>query len=225
MYERLAQLLTQYLCKVSLFLFPIECFICKRPDTSLCVDCLSKELLETPWVNKNVVSIASYQNPVVRKALWLLKYGNRPNLANTFGEILHNSLLAGHFFEKEHVRNNQQKLLLVPIPISRERYKKRGYNHAGLIAQNLETRDPNVYEYCADILVKIRHTAPQMTLSKKERLTNLSGAFMATNTIKMRGQTIVLIDDIVTTGATLLEAQKTLQSRGAKKIYCLTIAH
>lgn len=223
MYEKLQQLLTKYLNKLGCFLFPVECFACNNPGAHLCRDCLSKAVLPTAWTNTQITSIASYHNPTVQKGLWLLKYGNRPGIAETFGTVLHESLLE-ELAEKRRFKN-KHKIYIVPIPLSKERHKMRGYNHVGLIAQQLIFCDRTLYEYEENVLIKVRNTAPQMTLSKTERLTNLSGAFEVPDPSKIRGRTILLIDDITTTGATMREAKSALQNAGARDIYCATIAH
>lgn len=64
-----------------------------------------------------------------------------------------------------------------------------------------------------------------MTLSKKERLTNLKDAFALCKGVNVHGREILLVDDVTTTGATILEAKKVLLASGAKKVNCITVAH
>ena len=113
--------------------------------------------------------------------------------------------------------------LIVPIPLYKARERVRGFNQARLIAHALGTRMGIPVR--ADILLKTKKTAPQMALRREERLTNLVGAFAVSDTESVRNRTIILMDDIKTTGTTLEEAAKVLKAAGAKRIWAITVAH
>ncbi len=117
--------------------------------------------------------------------------------------------------------------LLVPIPLSRERIKERGYNQTEKIAEALSTMaDSASFTLETKALIKIRHTQPQMSVSdKKKRLEHLTGAFSVPNPSLVIGRDIVLIDDVTTTGATITEARKTLLRAGARQVTAYVIAH
>lgn len=107
---------------------------------------------------------------------------------------------------------------IVPAPSSKLRLFKRGFNHTLIIAKHLSklTNIP-----CSDILIKKRHTKPQSTLSSKERQTNLKGAFACK---KHNYKSVLLLDDVYTTGSTINELCKTLKKSGVKDIYVITVA-
>ena len=113
--------------------------------------------------------------------------------------------------------------LLIPIPLYKSRERVRGFNQAHLIARALGTRMGIPAR--DDILLKTRNTPAQMALRREERLTNLAGTFTVSNTESVRNRTIILLDDIKTTGTTLEEAARTLRAAGAKKIWAITVAH
>lgn len=110
--------------------------------------------------------------------------------------------------------------LIIPIPMHKTRQRKRGYNQSALLAQKFSKHIDKPYS--EDALQRTRHTRPQMGLSKRARLTNLSGAFNA-NSRSVQNKDILLIDDVCTTGATLVAATKTLLAAGANSVsgYCL----
>ena len=99
--------------------------------------------------------------------------------------------------------------------------KKRGFNQCEIIARKLgEKLDLPVY---SDI-VKIKNTKEQKALSKEERFINIKGAFKVKNSNNIKNKKIILIDDVITTGATLLECEKVLKENGVKEIKILTVA-
>jgi ComF family protein len=111
--------------------------------------------------------------------------------------------------------------LIAPIPVSKDRLARRGYNQAALIALPfaLATGIP----YRPGTLIRSRETPSQVGLSAAERRKNLQQAFGAARK-SVEGRRILLIDDVTTTGATLEEASRTLVESGAAAVYCLTVA-
>lgn len=107
------------------------------------------------------------------------------------------------------------------VPLTKKKLNERGYNQSELLAKGcaelLETEFKTA-------LVKNRDTADQHNLKAKERLKNLKNAFEAAPKADIKGKTILLCDDIKTTGATLYECRRTLLKAGAKDVYCVCIA-
>ncbi|MGV2643905.1 ComF family protein, partial [Clostridium perfringens] len=107
------------------------------------------------------------------------------------------------------------------IPSSKKSLKERGFNQCEFIAKILGDRlDVPVYK---DI-IKIKNIKEQKTLSKEERWKNISGAFEVVSNINIKNKKVILIDDVVTTGATLLECEKLFIKNGACSIKMLTVA-
>lgn len=111
---------------------------------------------------------------------------------------------------------------IVPIPLSPARLRDRGFNQAKLIA---ETLSPLINIPLLDNgLIRRKHSLPQSEIhGRKERFQNVSGAFLAKTEI-VAGKNIILLDDVVTSGATMLEAARALKTGGAKKIIALAAA-
>jgi len=112
--------------------------------------------------------------------------------------------------------------IIAPVPLHYRRQVMRKYNQASLLAANIAklTGKP----YAPFLLKRTRHTAQQTKLHKKDRKSNVEGAFKVSDKTDIFGKTILLVDDVMTTGATLSVCAKALKERGAKKVYCLVFA-
>jgi ComF family protein len=111
---------------------------------------------------------------------------------------------------------------VVPAPLSKKRMRKRNYNQAYLLAWEI-SKQLGV-KIGTEILKKERDTPQQSRLSKYERQKNLKGAFGVKKRSAILGRTILLVDDVTTTGATLEECARTLKAAGAGSIYCVAFA-
>ncbi|MDP2598648.1 MAG: double zinc ribbon domain-containing protein [Candidatus Liptonbacteria bacterium] len=112
---------------------------------------------------------------------------------------------------------------VIPIPLSRARLRRRGFNQAELIARAFAGYFSLPLE--TESLVRIKNTKPQSETKRLiERRGNISGCFMARDPNALRGKNIILIDDVTTSGATLFEAASVLKAAGARKILALTVA-
>jgi ComF family protein len=113
---------------------------------------------------------------------------------------------------------------LIPVPVHKERYRKRGFNQAELVAKELG-------KYCkipviSDFLIRVKNTLPQKELSDRERSDNLRHAFSVRNESQELSKLIdcvIIIDDIYTTGSTIEACTRTLQEVGVKKVYFLCV--
>ena len=191
-------------------LFPQKCLGCKKENEILCPNCLLKiSRPDTPYLN-GVHIAANYQDLVLKKALWLLKYRGAKQLAKPLAELIK---------ERMWKKLETGDWLIVPVPLSKNKLRHRGYNQAELIAKELSD---NVR---ADILFKKFHTKSQVEVKdKEERLANIIGSFAIKNPEKIKGKKIILIDDVLTTGATMREAKKVLKQAGAKKVIGVVVA-
>jgi ComF family protein len=117
--------------------------------------------------------------------------------------------------------NDKNNLCLVPVPLHKKRMHERGFNQANILCEhlgrllkiNVETK----------MIRRVRNTKSQQKLSKTERLSNVIGAFKC-NANSLSGKQIILVDDVSTSGATLIECAKVLKSAGAKSVHALTVA-
>lgn len=213
--------LFQYLLGI---LFPIRCIGCGKEGESACYICIDKlpRSARNGTIDPDIMSVFDYRNPIMRRALWLLKYGRHRHLSDHFGALLYEYLLDD--LAERSVMSHFTDPILVPIPITRSRKRTRGFNQAEALAQAIARRDPSLV--VIDVLEKIRDTTPQAKLKNRtERLNNLTGCFRVSDPSSVQGRNIILIDDIATTGATISEAKRVLKKAGARKVIGLTVAH
>ena len=128
--------------------------------------------------------------------------------------------LAGHTSDLE----NFGGAILVPVPVSRQKLMKRGFNHAELIAQILAHHLKNTR--VIDLICRCVDTPTQHDLDRAKRFENMRNAFSLKKAVQkyINGKDLVLVDDIVTSGATLLETSKVLYQGGARSVACFTLS-
>ena len=111
--------------------------------------------------------------------------------------------------------------MITPVPLGRKRLQERGYNQVALVARPLS------YElglrYAPNVLTKTRETRSQVGLNAQERRENVSKAYQA-DPLAMKRKSILLMDDVSTTGSTISACAEALLSAGAKEVYAITIA-
>ncbi|MFT7184394.1 MAG: ComF family protein [Oceanicoccus sp.] len=198
-------------------LFPSPCLICGYLEEILCIDC-QKQLKFLPHI-RQVNELRIYSPHLYEKATAV------EQLINPF-KYSHQSRVAHYFAPKmvETLRllGSQDQPILVPVPLHKKRFKERGYNQsfilASLVAKQLGLE---VCEY----LIRTKETQSQAQVArKKDRIANLKDAF-ETQSTPAQGRHLILVDDIVTSGATLLECQRCLLSAGAHSVSALTLAN
>ena len=180
--------------------------------------------------DRNTIALFDYGNPLVREIIWSIKYRGDRQLANKIGEILADVLehefAERELFEKFLDTESGKRPILIPIPVSDKRRFERGWNQSELIAQSVKKHIGESLKYLPGQLVKHRHTESQTkTSSKGERLKNLNNSMHVTHPPTVAGRSVILLDDVTTTGSTFAEAKRVLKDAGVKKIICLAIAH
>jgi ComF family protein len=157
------------------------------------------------------LTILPYEG-AVKHLLHRLKFQPDPQAANYFSWLLDNKV-------------NWAKLLcpelVVPVPLSVERAAKRGFNQTELLFR--PWCQAHGYAW-AEVLARHRDTLPQWQLSPIERRRNIKGAFVVLQPELVQGKTVLLVDDILTTGFTLAECARTLKKAGAKEVHGLALA-
>ena len=200
--------------------FPPKCVLCGKvltdSQTDLCHSCRC-DTPEHPKTHIKLSHIADwtalwYYEENVRYSLLRFKFYNRRSYAQVYARLLAMKLL------KEQVQFD----VLTWVPISALRRFRRGYDQVELIARALAgelgiTPCPT--------LKKHRNTVPQSTLrTAPERRANVLGAYKALNPQNFSGKRVLLLDDILTTGATASECARVLLTAGAKEVICATVA-
>lgn len=157
-------------------------------------------------------SLMSYQGDV-RKSLYRLKYGNKREYANCYGEEMAKYL--GKWIRQQKITK------IVPVPLHPARQRARGYNQAALLAESLGRQMGIPVD--ETLLYRTKKTAPQKVLTGMQRKQNLAGAFSVKRAIPA-GERILLVDDIFTTGSTVDAAAKSLRRAGDCRIFVVTAA-
>ncbi len=190
-------------------------------------DTKTLERLKNPMAlpsDKDIISLFSYSDPLIKALIWELKYRGYGRAVEICGEALYESMISELAARKDKSFTDP---LLFPIPLSKKRFAKRGFNQSELIAEKMSHRDAGKHFIVrTDVFYKIKDTKNQTSIKdKKERQKNLQGCFAVKDIGAVKNKNIILIDDVVTTGSTLLEAKKTLCEAGARAVVCFTIAH
>ncbi len=157
---------------------------------------------------------------ILRSLIIAFKYKDKTGLSDAFGKML--------FF----IFNRYWKIgeidMIAPVPLHISRLKKRGFNQALLMLRNWRRLFGRInavpIPINPELLVRVRATKPQFGLGAADRKTNLKDAFAVQYSEKIRGKTVLLIDDVYTTGTTVSECAKVLLHHGAKRVDVLTLA-
>ncbi len=149
----------------------------------------------------------------VARAIVRFKYDPRPDLAAPLGELMRRGVahLAGYAPD-----------VVVPVPLHPSRLTERGFNQAALLAKPI-ARELRA-RLLARALVRTRDTPKQASLGRSQRLHNVRSAFVARDAIDVKGKRILLVDDVRTTGATLLACEEALRRAGALEVRSLVLA-
>ncbi|MCM1535451.1 MAG: double zinc ribbon domain-containing protein [Clostridium sp.] len=175
-------------------------------EEEYCADCRRRR-------HRYIRGRALYEYDSVAASVYRFKYGKRREYAEYFGEEMSRQL--GGFIRQ--IKPDA----LIPIPLHKKRMQKRGYNQAALLAKKMgDCLGVPVYD---KLLLRVKNTMPLKRQNLEERQNNLKRAFnMAQNDVKLN--TIIIIDDIYTTGSTIDEAAYVLQAAGISRIYFITLA-
>ncbi len=224
-------------------LFPQFCLGCGKEGDIACQDCLSlveiaeyqycpfcktpKRVLEQGKCASHqnmsldgLFSATSYQNQLVQKLIANFKY--KPYLKILAAPLA--SLIISHFLisENKAIFQPVENSFLVPIPLSKQKEKKRGFNQTALLANEVSKFFKVPCQ--VDNLIKIKKTQPQVELKREERMKNIQGAFSVKNPQLVKEKRIFLVDDVFTTGSTMEQTAITLKKAGAQEVWGIVVA-
>lgn len=148
----------------------------------------------------------------LRSLILAFKFSEKTELDARLSEMLKQTLVGCGFYEQTDV--------IVPVPLHWRRKLRRGYNQSYLLAKRVKPADRVV----STDLVRIRNTQQQWDLTPAQRRRNVKGAFAIRKGHPFKGKSVLLIDDISTSGATLNECAKTLKLAGVEKVYTAVLA-
>jgi ComF family protein len=229
-------------------IYPEACFICsvplaRRQDCGICAACWDKTIAlkiapprcsccGLPLNNfdqsaeylcgKCVMDLPSYSGArafgyytgELSRLVQALKFHGRRNLVG-----LLEPLLASTFYESW---SREDFDLIIPVPLHSKRKRERGYNQSELLARALAAR--LAMPFSGRMLVRSRSTLPQIGLSDSQRFENVQKAFCCVDPMRIQNKRILLIDDVMTTGATASSAAQTLIDAGCFRVWVLTVA-
>jgi len=217
-------------------IFPRYCVGCKKEGVWFCEKCKEKIIyIKTPtcpkcsrisengnfckscqkdFSLKGVLVAAHYEEGPLKEAIHTYKYDGIYHLKVDLGKILISTLLS---------RWNKKDTILIPVPLHKTRKGERGYNQALLLSQ--EIKKSLNYEICDNKLLRIKYTKPQVKFNSKDRIINIQNSFRWKGKDELKGKTIILIDDVFTTGSTLNECAKELKLKAhVKEVWGLVLA-
>jgi len=190
------------------------CSLCGRPFSDgaerdrVCEDCLRKrpsyDVARAPYLYDGALMTAIHE----------LKYAQRSHLADSLG-----SLLAS--FAQTWIGELKGSLIM-PVPLHPRRLRARGFNQSLLLARCVASKTGSDLDFLS--LRRTKFTKPQTELTSEERKKNVRKAFEVMKPELVKGRTILLVDDVATTGSTLNECAKALKRAGAESVLCLVLA-
>lgn len=201
-------------------LFPTKCGGCDKTGSFLCDDCLKTLKKAEKNFEKDIDSVFDYREGVLKKVIWKIKYKNDKKLAGVLGEHLA-MYVTEEMFSTQKIHGGEFIVTCVP----NRRKGIRSFNQALVLAEKVAKENKLKL---IDALYFTRKTENQARLrNRKVRMQNIKNSMAVKDKFKkdVLGKNILLIDDIITTGATIKEARRALHSAGAKKVLAITLAH
>ncbi|MDD5168612.1 MAG: ComF family protein [Syntrophales bacterium] len=190
------------------------CFACGLPfETTGGADHLCGDCIISPKTFSVARSLGRYETTLL-ESIHAFKYKGKSALGKVLGQIM-----AAHSYPGFQIT---EYTVIIPVPLHTRRLRERRFNQALILARTIARK----YAVPLDFTSLTRHvyTQPQIALGKKERLANVRGAFRVDDPDKIRGEKILLIDDVYTTGSTLNECARILIKSGAAEVGVLTLA-
>ena len=205
-------------------LFPCQCAACGQNGAPhplpLCPGCMDLVIrgeappeASSPRI-ENIMSCRVYDG-VIKECVTAFKYSGKLRFASVFEKLIDVSL------SRPEGRPHQADVI-IPVPIHPVKQHKRGFNQAEIIARMLSKN--TIVPVDTRVLVKTRNTPSQTGFSRDKRLRNLRNSFAVVDRLRIVGRSVLLVDDVTTSGATLEECARVLSRAGASRISAFTIA-
>lgn len=157
-----------------------------------------------------------------RKLISRLKFGRKTYYARTIGKIMADRVLSDDEMAEIYLKVDY----LIPVPIHEKKLNERGFNQCNLIAKFFRQKMPEMFEFELknDALFRNRETPPMKNISGYERYVNLEEAFTLNEEIEIKGKSVILLDDVYTTGSTAEHCAIALKEAGAKEVHFISYA-
>ncbi len=197
-----------YFCNACIARTPLQkelrCIVCQKPS----LNGFTHPKCKTKFTPDKLTTLYNYQSFPIARLIISGKYNFIQEVFSIFGTLLATNISFNHTFT------------FVPIPLSQKRKRWRGFNQSHVIVQKIT--DLGDYK-SSNVLIRTKHTLTQKDLQKQQRLQNIKNAFEVDHLIDIP-EMVVLIDDVTTTGSTLIEATHTLKLAGVTYVWCIAIA-
>ncbi len=204
------------------WLWPRHCAVCQEIGATLCAGCLHQLPCNPERLDDWIYSFFPYHDQAVKRLVCQFKYHGRRELGPRLLTFAHDKWIED-LAEWGERFGPTEPWRVVPIPASPGRRRERWFAPADILARSLAQLDATQLFYTT-ALRKIRPTTPQAGLTRAARLKNLRGAFAVSRPALVRQQKIIVVDDVVTTGATMQEARRALRAAGAAHVLGLALA-
>ncbi len=194
------------------FIAPPVCAVCSAPlpyeagESALCGACIVK----SPYYDR-AVAVFVYDD-ASRRLITRFKYHDQTHATATYAHWM--LRIAGELAAKSDC--------IAPVPMHPWRLFTRRYNQSALLARVMSKQSGA--PYVPELLKRVRRTPPQAGLARKERIKNVKRAFAVSPRHDVKGKTVLLVDDVLTTGATIQECSRMLKRAGAKQVFVATLA-
>ena len=241
-------MLARFVDSLVSIIYPKVCLSCKTKirnpslDSLVCGSCLNKikknippfcvscgRHLEKKEIHKNICpscrktnlhfdrafSPCVYTGPI-KELIHAFKYKNKEHLGEPLSKIMIEYI-------KEYNLPMEYLDFIVPIPLSKAKLREREFNQAHILGKHIAEEFKK--DLLNDALLRHRHTKTQTGLEPFERFTNVRGSFSVAQHINLSGKNLLIIDDVLTTGATASEAAHALKNAGANIVFVLTLAN
>ena len=205
------------------FLYPPNCLLChKSLDNvpgicSVCAEMVGyaeQHQIRLTKINGADVYFLQSFNDCVRQLIHMLKYQGKTLPGRLLGEALGGCLC--------ETLSERDDWLVIPVPLHSARKRERGYNQSAIIARAIGKISG--FQVCEEGLKRLRHTPSQTRLDRQARYLNMDAAFGVRNAKIIDGRLVILVDDVVTTGATVCACVKALVNAGAKRVVVAAVA-
>lgn len=204
------------------------CTVCQKAS----IDRMTHPSCRSKYEIDGVFASVLYKG-IIKRVIARFKYEPYvSDLRHILSDLFYEGLIQNEIF----IRLAGEKRLFIPIPLHASRYRERGFNQSKLLLEgflerlngdnNLDRGEKNTGD--KKLLIRIKHTKRQFGLSQFDRMANIKDAFAAESgllDVSDKDANVFLVDDIVTTGATMREACRVLKKAGFKKVYGLALAH
>jgi ComF family protein len=193
------------------FIYPVTCIGCGSYNTAFCNRCLHNAKRSTTEATTFSLSIFNYKDPIIRNAILKSKFYHRRDLIAPIAT-----------FVAHELASLDRDFVIVPIPMTPMRLMMRGYNQAEELSRGLSKHLHLPHR--EDLLTRTQSTQRQVVAKgRRERRISQKKSFRALPAVT--GMRVLLVDDVTTTGSTLIEARSTLLRAGAHEVLAVTIAH